>query len=97
MSCDRYGAKQGQMDNELSKLCFRFSKELNVSVFETWLDACKNQLHEVPQSLFSRGRIKISAVITPIVMEPQETRYINLLRFIQLTEKTKLNTRIAPE
>lgn len=44
MSCDRYGAKQGQMDNELSKLCFQFSKELNVSVLKTWLDAFKKLL-----------------------------------------------------
>lgn len=44
VSCDRYGAKQGQMDNELSKLCFQFSKELNVSVLKTWLDAFKKLL-----------------------------------------------------
>lgn len=54
-----------------------------------WLDACKNYLHEVPKSLFSRRRIKIAAAITPSFMEPQQTRYINVVKFIQLTENTK--------
>lgn len=69
--------------------CFMFWKR-------GWMHL-KNYLHEVPQSLFSRGRIKIAAAITPSFMEPQQTRDINLVKFSQLTEKTKLNTSMAPE